>query len=144
MARSFEVIFASLVLVWGLAFAQSSIRGEKQREGPAAAVDSAAAQMSSSILGKDLAESRGMILLDAITYNIVVDHLEGCDIMVGFFNKRDLRKGTSSPEFTSRKAYLDFAIEAYSQPNVDLSHLVFAQVIVNGRCESILSCMNFA
>jgi hypothetical protein len=118
--------------MFGLAIAQDIIRGEKQREGPASAVESAAAQTTSSILGKDLAESRGMILLDAVTYDIVVDHLEGCNIMVGFFNKRDLRKGTSSPEFTSRKAYLDFVIEAYSQPNVDLSNMIFAQVIVNG------------
>lgn len=116
---------------------ESSIRGEKSREGPQAAAEAAAAQTSSSILGKDLAESRGMVLLDAITYDIVLDHLEGCDIMVGFFSKRDLRKGSSSPEHSSRKAYLDFVVEAHSQTDVDLSNMIFAQVIVNGKYSAL-------
>jgi hypothetical protein len=100
------------------------------------------------IFGRSDAEGKGVVLLDAFTFDRVIDHLKGVRIMVGFFDKKDSRRRADpkeqfSSESRNRENYLGFALHAIKDLEADARDLIFAQVIVNGKCFSLNISITF-
>ena len=114
-----SVLRLSLALVYALAIAYAA------EEGPV-------------IFGRNDAEGKGVVLLDAFTFDRVIDHVKGARFVIGFFNKKDSRrrldpKEEFSAESRSRENYLGFALHAIKDLEADAQDIIFAQVLVNGK-----------
>lgn len=86
------------------------------------------------VLGKNKAESKGVLLMDSVTFPVLMDELSAqTRLLVGIFDKRDtVVSDPPTLEAEARFSFLNFA-QAYNRDeSTDLAHLLFGQVIVNG------------
>ncbi len=96
------------------------------------------------VLGKSALEGKGVLLLDPITYPVVVSHLSPeLNVFIGIFDKRDsiaTRPADQIPEDKSesvpvevRKRFLNFAVDLSRDEKAEgTDNILFAQIMVNG------------
>jgi hypothetical protein len=86
------------------------------------------------VAGRNKAEAKGMLLLDSISYSLVVDELKPeTRVIIGIFDQQYTVAEDPLPEQTTvRFNYINFALAYSRDETVDISHLLFAQIIVNG------------
>jgi hypothetical protein len=79
-------------------------------------------------------DAKGVLLLDSISYPIIMDELNPeTRILIGIFSKKQtLLEEPLSLEGEVRNNYLNFVSAYAKDEGTDLSHLMFAQIIVNG------------
>ena len=83
--------------------------------------------------GKNKAEAKGVILLDSMTYPILLQAItRKTNVMIGIFDKKQTAKDSKSLETIARNNYLNFVLDVSRDAKNDVKNLIFAQIIVNG------------
>lgn len=78
-------------------------------------------------------EARGVLLLDSMTFPLLTSLLvPQSKMMIGLFDKRQVSRDPNLLEASIRRTYLNFVLDAHRTPEVDVTDLIFAQIIVNG------------